>query len=403
MLNNLRKQNKISFLKTLLKSYTNNNLLNPLKISIENNNDKKKQFNFIQKQLFSGAKAKHSLNPNFSHKNTEDVIPKESYIVNLKGKNKLDYIKEKQIKLADDYVCIEMKAAGMGPYDFYFINGHKPLKPNMIHVPGCEGSGIVRKVGSKVCSSYLGKNVAFMVDYNDPNARGSWSEFAYVPESLVMEIDQKKPEFEKAAYCIANPLTALGINLDLLKGRKCIIQDTGNGAMPSMVTKFCVKNGIEIINICIKEEYKKIMINNGSKHNFATDTNTMDELKQLINEFKPSLYLSYTGGIFPSKVFDILLPGTEMCVLGNMSGTNLEGFKTNDLVFEKKWIRGWSIFHFAERYGMRKLLDQLKQSYESGDNTYNTILGKEFKFKDINEAIKYYSLPTREGKPVLKP
>jgi len=328
----------------------------------------------------------------------------DTFIVHLKGKNQLEYVKQTPLNIAADYVCIEIKAAGIGPYDLYYIKGQRALIPNMTHVPGCEGAGIVRKIGSNVNSSLLNKNVAFMVDYNDVNARGAWAEFAVVPSSLVMEIDQQNPKFEEAAYAIANPVTALGMYYDLLKGRKCVLQDTGSGALPTMVTKLCVKNGIEIINICRKEENIKIMSNAGSKHNFSSDSKTLiADLKIKIDELKPDLYLSYTGGNFPSKVFDLLPPKSQMCVLGNMSGEDLDGYSSTDFIFQDKWISGWSIYNFAKRYGMAKLLEELKESFKNGENSYDTILGKEFKFTDINEAVKYYSENMSKGKPVLKP
>ena len=330
----------------------------------------------------------------------------ESYAIHLKGKNDLEYVKLQQLNVASDYVLIEVKAAGIGPYDLYFINGTRSLQSGMVHVPGCEGSGIVRKVGSNVDSSLVGKNVAFFLDYNDPNARGSFSEHAVVPKAMVMEISQDKPKFSEAAYCLANPVTALGMYHGLLKGRKVVLQDTASGALGTIVTKLCVKNGIEIINICRKEENLSNLAKAGSKHNFASDSKTfLTDLKQVILDLKPDLYLTYTGGNFPSKVFDLLPNDSQMCNLGNMSGQDLDGFSSTDFIFKGKYITGWSIFNFAVEYsgGMKKLLEELRDSFNRGENTYDTFIVKEFSLKDVKEAIKFYSENMSKGKIVLTP
>ena len=330
----------------------------------------------------------------------------ESYIIQLKGKNDLEWVKCPELNLADGYVQIEIKAGGIGPYDLYHVNGQRELKSGMIHVPGCEGSGVVTKVGGGVSKELVGKNVGFLLDYNDPNARGAWAEHAVVPASLIMEIDQVNPKWPEAAYCIANPVTALGMYYDLLKDKKCIVQDTASGALGTMVTKLCVKNGIEIINICRKEANLQILENAGSKYNFASDSKEcINGLKKVIDEKKPQFYLTYTGGNFPSKVFDLLPPGSNMCVLGNMSGEDLDGYSSTDFIFQDKYITGWSIFNFAQRYkgGLTQLLKELKENFDKGENSYDTLLGKEFSLKDIKEALKYYSENMSKGKIVLKP
>jgi len=79
----------------------------------------------------------------------------------------------------------------------------------------------------------------------------------------------------------------------------------------------------------------------GIKHALnSTSENFFDELQKLLVDLKPTVLYEYLGGELPGKIFEKMLSGSEMIVIGNLSHTPLV-INSGDMIFTQKVIKGF--------------------------------------------------------------
>jgi NADPH:quinone reductase len=305
--------------------------------------------------------------------------------------------------LDKDHLVIKVSASGLGPYDLGFVTGRlTPMENGKTF--GVEGSGIVMKVGSNCDSSLLGKRVAFLANLYDPSSVRALSEYAVVTEDLIFPLPDSIDD-NSGAYLLANPATAYGLYESIIKGHKAIVQDVASSALGKMITKLAKKNNIKIINIVRKEENLKILNGLGSDYAINSSASSfLDDLAKGINDIKPSLYITYQGGYYPSLVLDKMPNHSIMCVVGNINNEKLTGYSSTDFIFKRKKIIGFQLFNYFQDIGIeerKNIFRIIAEGLANGDETYKTEIQKVFKLSEWSEARKFYEGNMSKGKIVL--
>lgn len=341
-----------------------------------------------------------------------DLTKLENKGIVIKDFNKFTYEKiqfqSNLTSLHDDYCLIETKACGFGPYDAGFITGRLQLKPKRDFVLGCEGCGVVIALGKNCDLSLLGKRVAFLADYHDPLQILSFAKFSIVNKNSIVVLSDKI-DFSQGAYILANPLTAKGMFSEIiLKSKnKAIVQDTASSSLGKMITKICLKHGIQIINVVRKDENFKLLEEIGSKFNLnSNDKNFLSSLENYVKQLNPDLYISYQGGNLPSRVFDKMPFDSKMVSCGNINNEKLFGFSTTDFIFKGKSIEGFQILNYLKEISdqrKKELYDEVLKSVEAGEPELLTQIYKEYALEDFEKAYEDYKANSSLGKIVFKP
>lgn len=326
----------------------------------------------------------------------------------LKQLNTLTPQKIKVSDLPSGYVAIKVIAGGVGPYDLYHYDGRRKIDlTNERTVLGFEGSGLIIGVGLNVEKSLIGKKVAFMIDLHDKNSLGSWGEIAITQSKNVLILDEKI-DMNQAAYIFGNPLTALCLFNDIIKGKhKCIMMDTASSALGRMIIRLCLKDDIKMINIVRRDVNVGILEEEGSTVNLSSNsTNFYKQIKERINEMKPSLYITCLGGGMQSTLLEYMGERSILCSIGNMNDNKLFGFSTAEFIFKRKEIRGWFLFPYLKSISdekLQELLDIIKKNIIAGDKTFLTNIKEEVTLEQFEEGLKRYRQDMSGGKIVIKP
>jgi NADPH2:quinone reductase len=311
-------------------------------------------------------------------------------------------------KETEDYILIENKSIGFGPYDMGFITGRLKTEKKREFIIGLEGSGIVIKVGKNCDKNLLNKRVAYLSDYNDPLCIGSFAKYSITKKENVF-ILPKEIDFNQGAYILGNPLTAKSIFDEIISKSKtrAIVQDTSSSALGKMISKLCIKDNIKIINIVRKENNIKILQELGSEIILnSTSENFLKNFENFSKEINPDIYITYQGGNFPSRIFNLMPNDSKMISCGNINNENLNGFSTTDFIFKGKTIEGFQVLNYMKEISNDKkenLFDYVKNSLIVGNREFITDINKEFSLKDYEKAIELYNNSASKGKIILKP
>jgi len=334
----------------------------------------------------------------------------ENFGIIIKESNNFNYekIEFKSEELPNNYCLIETKACGFGPYDTGYITGRLTINPKREFNLGCEGSGVVIKLGPNCDESLLGKRVAFINDYHDTNSIGSFARYSIINTKNILVLPEKI-DFNQGAYILANPLTARGMFDEVISNSKtkAIIQDTSSSSLGKMVTNLCLKNGFKIINIVRKEENIKFLEQIGSTYNL--NSNSKDFLKileQLIKQINPDIYITYQGGNFPSRIFEKMPNDSKLISCGNINNEKLFGFSTTDFIFKGKSIEGFQILNLLNEICEQKktfMYESILNSMEEGNSEFYTNINREYKLEDFQKGYEDYKNNSSLGKIIFKP
>lgn len=82
---------------------------------------------------------------------------------------------------------------------------------------------------------------------------GSWCEYSIAKSSACIPFDPKKVTPEQAALGFINPITAIGLyKLAHSNKSKAIVQTGAVSTVGTMLYKYCIKNGMNVINVVRK-------------------------------------------------------------------------------------------------------------------------------------------------------
>lgn len=336
----------------------------------------------------------------------------ENFGIILKDVNNYIYdkIEYNYENIPNDYCLIENKACGLGPYDTGFIIGRLQVEPKREFNLGCEGSGIVVKVGANCSNDLIGKKVAYLAGYQDPKTIRSFANYSVVNINELKVLNDKI-SFEQGAYLLGNPLTAKGLFDAVISTSKtkAIVCDTSSSALVKMITKLCIRNKIKIINIVRKAEDALLLEKIGSEHNLdSSDKSFLNELDKKIKEINPDIYITFQGGNLPSRILDKMPFDSRMVSCGNINNQKLFGFSTTDFIFKGKSIEGFQILNYIKEISNQKrtelydtVMDSLIEQNENSE--YFTNIYKEYDIKDFDKGYKDYENNASFGKIIFRP
>jgi NADPH:quinone reductase-like Zn-dependent oxidoreductase len=340
------------------------------------------------------------------HKNQTLNSSFKGLVLHKPNEIKYEEIKYDFDNLGNEYLVIEVKAAGLGPYDLGFVTGRLNTGSSEQSNIGCEGSGVVIKVGSSVDEKLVGQRVSFLSDLFDQKEIHSFAEYAVVKKDYVIPIDETI-SFNQGAYLLGNPLTAKCLYDEIISIHKGIVMDTASSALGKMINKIANKNNIKVINIVRRDESIELLKASGSDVVFNQNSPTfLQDLGKKIKEVKPSLYITCQGGGLPSRIIDLMPDNSTMCCLGNINNEQLSGYSSTDFIFKGKSIIGFQLFNsLAEKSDEQKkeIISSVIESLSKGENYYQTEIAGEFKFDQWEVSRESYEKNMSKGKIILKP
>ncbi len=231
----------------------------------------------------------------------------------LGGPENLQYIDVATPQPGEGEVLVKLASIGVNYIDTYFRNGFykAPEKPVML---GNEGAGTVAAVGAGV-KFQVGERVAYAM------ARGSYAEYAVVPEKMLVALPEQV-SFEQGAAVMLQGMTAHYLThstFRLQAGQTCLIQAAagGTGLLIVQIAKIV---GASVIGTCSTEEKAKSVSEYGADHVIRYDEQDFVAETRRIAPGGVDVVYDSVGKTTFAKSLDCLKPRGLMASFGQSSG-----------------------------------------------------------------------------------
>ncbi len=230
------------------------------------------------------------------------------------GPENLRYIDIPDPQPSEGEALIEIEAIGVNFIDVYFRKGFYPAPEKPVKL-GNEAAGTIAAVG-KNSRFKVGQRVAYAL------SRGSYAEYAAVPEKLLADLPETV-SFENGAAVMLQGMTAHYLThstFPLQQGQTCLIHAAAGGAGGALVQLAKIL-GATVIGTVSTEEKAQLAREHGADHLILyTQTDFVAEVKRLTNNEGVHVVYDSVGGDTFSKSLDCLRPRGTMVTFGQSSG-----------------------------------------------------------------------------------
>ncbi len=224
-------------------------------------------------------------------------------------------------------VLVKIEAAGVNFIDVYFRKGFYKAPETPVKL-GNEAAGMVEAAGPGVPWK-KGQRVAYAM------VRGSYAEYAVVPQSVLVELPASVT-FEQGAAVMLQGMTAHYLThstFALQPGQTCLIHAAAGG-VGLLLVQMAKIIGATVIGTVSTAEKAALVKDHGADHVIRyTETDFLPEVKRLTSDKGVDVVYDSVGATTFAKSLDCLRPRGMMASFGQSSGPVGE---INPLVLSQK-------------------------------------------------------------------
>ncbi|MGI8958384.1 MAG: quinone oxidoreductase family protein [Bryobacteraceae bacterium] len=232
----------------------------------------------------------------------------------LGGPENLKYLDFPTPQPGDGEVLVKIEAIGVNFIDIYFRTGLYKANESPVKL-GSEAAGIIAAVGRGV-QLKVGTRVAYAM------ARGSYAEYAAVPQSSLVEVPEKV-SFEDAAAVMLQGMTAHYLTRStfaLKPGDTCLVHAAAGGA-GLLIVQMAKIAGATVIGTVSTEAKAELARGHGADHIILyTQTDFLPEVKRIVHDKGVDVVYDSVGSTTFHKSLDCLRPRGMMVSFGQSSG-----------------------------------------------------------------------------------
>jgi NADPH:quinone reductase len=232
----------------------------------------------------------------------------------LGGPENLKLIDTQTPEPGEGEVLVKLESIGINFVDIYFREGLYKAPESPVRL-GNEGAGTVAAVG-KGANFQVGQRVAYAM------ARGSYAEYAVVPQKVLVELPEPVT-LEDAAAVMLQGMTAHYLTrstFPLQAGQSCLVHAAagGTGLLLVQLAKIA---GASVIATCSTAEKAELVKDHGADHVIRyTEQDFVSEVKRLTDGAGLDVVYDSVGKSTFAKSLDCLRPRGLMTSFGQSSG-----------------------------------------------------------------------------------
>jgi NADPH2:quinone reductase len=296
----------------------------------------------------------------------------------------------------DGEAVVKLESIGINFIDIYFRQGlyKAPEKPVRL---GSEGAGIISSVrnGSKFRP---GQRVAYAM------ARGSYAEYAAVPEKMLVELPEGV-SFEDGAAVTLQGMTAHYLTRStypLRAGQTCLVHAAAGGT-GLLIVQMAKIAGATVIGTCSTEEKAALVKAHGADHVIRYDHQDFaSEVKRITENAGVEVVYDSVGKATLAKGLECLKPRGMMVTFGQSSGPIGE---IDPLVLSQRgslFLTRPSLANYVSdpselRWRSSEIFGWIKEG------RLKVKIHKEYRLQDAASAQRDLESRTTSGKLLLKP
>ncbi len=230
------------------------------------------------------------------------------------GPENLKYLEVPKPEPGDGEVLVKVEAIGINFIDVYFRSGLYKAPETPVKL-GSEAAGTVEAVGKGV-HWRAGQRVAYAM------ARGSYAEYAVVPQSVLVELPEKV-SFEDGAAIMLQGMTAHYLThstFALGAGQTCLIHAAAGG-VGLLLVQIAKLVDATVIGTVSTDQKAQLTRDHGADHVVLyTRTDFLDEVKRITANKGVEVVYDSVGHTTFHKSLDCLRPRGLMASFGQSSG-----------------------------------------------------------------------------------
>lgn len=240
-------------------------------------------------------------------------------------------------------VLVKIAAAPINPSDLMFLQGLYGVRPELPHVAGFEGSGVVVAAGSGLYGRALvGRRVAAT-----SFAGGTWGEYVTCATTGVVPL-LPSVSLPQGAMLFVNPLTAYALVDSARKqGAQAMVQTAAASSLGRMVVRVCQRFKLPLINIVRREEQVVQLQALGAMNILNSSAPDFDtQLKMRCRELKATVAVDAVAGPLTGRVLTAMPRGSQMHVYGALDLSAIQ-INPGDLIFRNQQVNGFYLGTWA--------------------------------------------------------
>ncbi|CAI2374170.1 unnamed protein product [Moneuplotes crassus] len=291
---------------------------------------------------------------------------------------------------------VKVMTAAVNPSDNFFVIGQYGSTKKFKQLPvgtGLSGAGVVVEVGEGVSEDLIGARVALNQMPSNPGFIGTYRQYTFISAKTVYPFPETMSYDDICNAMGANPITIAGFMETAERdGHSAFINDAAASSLGRMFAKYCKVHKLPLINIVRRKEQVDILKEEGAELILNSSESTFfDDLKAMIDEYKPTAFFDALSGDFPQKVLHLMPSGSTMYVYGALSLSPTVNISGGDLIFKNQtisnfWIPTW--IKNTKKDVLMKWMRDIVQDVMEGGTIFGTKVSKTFPLADFDSAMK---------------
>jgi len=291
-------------------------------------------------------------------------------------------------------VLVQVRAAGVNPYDTYMRAGTYAVKPSLPYTPGSDAAGTVEAVGSGVTKVKPGDRV-----YTAKTITGAYAEYALALESQVYLLPEKISFAQGAGLWVpyGTAYTALHHHAHARAGEALLIHGASGGVGTAAV-QFARAQGLTVIGTAGTQRGLELVKKEGAHHVFDhTKAGYTEEIQKSTGGKGVNVVLEMLANVNLATDLRLLAQYGRVVVIGNRGEITIN---PRELMSRRAMVRGFTLWAATETEST-EIHAAIAAGLENG--TLRPVVGKEFPLKDVPKAHQEVMAPGAFGKIVLIP
>ncbi len=330
------------------------------------------------------------------------IVNKTGSIANLKpGKGNLPEPGETEI-------TVEVKSIGLNFADIFAVLGLYSATPATPFIPGLEYSGTVTKTGSNVKNFSAGDKIMGLTRF------GAYATHLNIDADYVLKLPEKWSYTEGAAFLV-NVLTAYYALVELgnIKANQTVLIHSAAGGVGIYANRIAKKFNAYTIGTTGSRAKTGLLKKENYNGFIVRDKNFKFELQKKLNGRSLDIVLECIGGKIFKDSFDALSPQGRLITYGSANFTPA-GNRINfvkaiyqyltrpkidplKMINTNRSVMGFNLIWLWEKKD--QFSNMLKETEKL--NLEKPVVGKTFKFGELQNAVKYLQSGKSVGKVVV--
>ena len=291
-------------------------------------------------------------------------------------------------------ITVQMCVSAINPADLLAIEGRYPSPP-LPTIPGVEGVGIVREIGSKISNLSRGDKVLVL-------SRHNWVEYQNIAADQAIKLPCDI-DLQQAAQMKANPPTAIMLleNYEKLNPGDWVIQNAANSAVGIHLIRLARLRGIRTVNIVRRAEVFEEIKSVGGDLVFLDTEELAKKVRNELGDEQLKLAIDAIGGESTMSIASCLSTGGTVVNYGYLAGKPCMITQDQTIVKQIKLVGFWARYGFFDQphHFIQKRFDDISNLFLDG--TLFSKVDTIYRLDQFKQALKHAGSAARHGKILL--